>query len=258
MTIPHFRHFQFVAVLSLAPAVSLAETSVGDVQAAAVEWAQVRSDTVKLEKDWSFGKPFLEGTLDVRRTQMAKLESELAEARALAAKNKEDQTFARQRAQTAHAFLDAAETSLKETVVALRALRERMPPRLSDALTLSYKTLEDPGRPLAERWQAATVILNRSFQFDHSVVKSEELLSGDDKEPRLVETIYWGLAQGYALDRAGNRAWCANQQNGTWKWTDYDDPGAVALLLSIYSEKTDPQFVPLEARMSGTQTGEDK
>jgi len=226
-----------------------------EVQAAASEWAGLRAEEVRVAEEWNFGKPFLADALAARQAKLKELESKLASADASARKNAEEQADASSRIGAAQAYLEAAGKLLAETEAALVAIRPKMPPRLSDALNLSFLTLEDNGKSLTERWQAATLILNRCAQFDHSIVKSEELLQVDASKPRLVETIYWGLSQGYALDRAANLAWRASPGKTAWTWETCDEPSRISHMLSIYDEHSDPVFVLIDAKLNNPSTG---
>jgi hypothetical protein len=256
MASPLSRHANLLRLLvklaAFSPLVSFAGTPLGDVEVAAADWAHIEAESVKVEQEWSFGKPFLENLLAERNLRLKELNSKLLAARANGRKNAEDQAGSRERIEAAHAYLAAADVSLNETVAVLQASRSRLPPRLSDSLELSYRTMGEVERPISERWQAVTVIVNRCFQFNHTIVKAEELLQVEGAAPRLVETIYWGLAQGYALDRAENRAWRGSPEPGGWKWEPFDGQKPLAHALAIYSERADPYFMPLDAKLLTT------
>lgn len=243
----------FVAGLPWVTAGSLAaaETtgSVAAVEKTVAEWAKVRAETVKLESDWEGEHELLQSTMkamqerakalaDDKQTLSAKTAGERESLGKLAAENAANQ-----------AAFDAAAARLLQVSNQLAALRASLPPRLSQALELPYRSLANPKLTPGERMQFVTTILNRCAQFNSTITYGEEplTLAGEDGT-RLLEVIYWGASHAYALDRAGGKAYLGAPGPQGWAWEP--EPAAakaVTELIDIYRDKSDPRFVEVPA-----------
>lgn len=239
---------RIVAATSPAQAVS----PVDSVRQVVTEWAKIRAETVRLETNWESERELLNSTL--------KAASERAQTLAIQKKSLEDRTAGERDSLAALATQNAAaETALNAATDRLRsigaelvALRPRLPPRLSDALELPYRSLAKATLTPSERMQFVTTILNRCAQFNKAITYSDEPLTlPGETDRRMVEVIYWGASHGYALDRTGGKAYFGSPGAQGWNWETA--PGAeksVAQLIAIYREKSDPQFVEVPAHLS--------
>jgi hypothetical protein len=67
--------------------------------------------------------------------------------------------------------------------------------------------------------------------------------------------MYWGLGQGFALDRKAGKAWTGRPEAGSWTWKPQPDAlTAITELMAIHEDKSDPAFVSLPAQLDG-ETG---
>ena len=151
------------------------------------------------------------------------------------------------------ADLAVAEERLTAVGKQLLALRAKLPPRLVSALELSFKSLEEGDLSPGERMQLTMSVLNRCAQFNGSVNCGEEVLTLDG-EPgaKAVETIYWGLSHGYALDRASGKAWLGTPGAERWSWAPASDAvEPLGRLIAIYNDQLDPELVAVPARLAG-------
>ncbi len=232
---------------------SFADTPLNDVQKAASEWARLRSETSRLEKEWDSEKELLDASisgLGVQATQLAAEHDTLA-ARTATARD-EIQALTDANLATAERITHAGER-ITELAAKLIALRPALPPRLSTALDLPYRSIGTPEIAPAELMRHSMAILNRCNQFNQSFVLSEEILPvTPGGEPRLLEVIYWGLAQGCALDRSAGEAFVGRAVNGTWTWQPQPDlVGRIADLIDIHRDETSPVFVTIPAQVMG-------
>lgn len=241
--------FLTLATLSTA----IASTPLSDVQTAAAEWARLRAETTRLEKEWTSEKEVLRAStqgLEVRAGQLQAerdtLLADSAKARAEIAAKTAENTHTAER-------ITEADQRIRQLATKLLALRPALPPRLSSALDLPYRSLAGTDVPPAERMKTAMAILNRCNQFNQTFVLSEEILPvTPGGEPRLLEIIYWGLAQACALDRAGGEAFVGRPVNGQWTWQP--QPGLAdeaARLIAIHQDKAAPDFVALPVQTKG-------
>ena len=239
----------------LGPFVSsaLADTPLNDVQAAAGQWARLRSETSRLEKEWDAEKELLRASitgLGVQTDQIA-AEHHTLTAQTTAGRTEIEELTAANLA-TARSITEAGER-IDALARKLLTLRPALPPRLSAALEMPFRSLASTDLPAAERMRHTMSILNRCNQFNQSFVLSEEILPvtpGGD--PRLLEVIYWGLAQGCALDRSGNEAFIGRAINGVWTWEPQPDlTTEIADLIDIHQDKSAPVFVTIPAQITG-------
>ncbi|WP_221032008.1 DUF3450 family protein [Actomonas aquatica] len=254
--LPRLRHNVGLALACVIPCTLLtpafADTALNDVQKAATEWARLRSETTRLEKAWDSERDLLTASLaglgvqadqlaGQRDTLAAQTESARTEIDALTATNRE--TAAR---------IEEAGTRIDALSAQLIALRPALPPRLSAALELPYRSLASPDLTPAERMRHTMTILNQCNRFNQTFVLSEEILAvTPGGEERLLEVLYWGLAQGCALDRSGGEAFVGRAVDGIWSWQPAPDlVGELTDLIDIHQDKEAPAFVTIPAQIT--------
>jgi hypothetical protein len=226
-----------------------ASAPLADVQKAAAAWAEVRTETIGLESDWISQKALLHSTLGALQERVRQLEERRAalEVKTAGGRRETEELVARRQA-LAEAT-DEATRRLLELDERLVRLRPWLPPRLSAALELPYRSLAAEELTLGERTQHTTTILNRCVHFNSTVTGGEEVVLAADGESRLMEVVYWGLSHGYALDRAGDVAYAGAPAANGWEWTPA--PGlakAVGRLIAVAADKTEPEFVVAPVR----------
>lgn len=225
--------------------------SIDAVQKAATEWARVRSETVRAETEWRWQKVFLESTLEslAERSQVLKDRRDFLEA-----------TVARERGNASELGLKNREALelLQDAGIRAQALSARLvdlrpwlPPRLSEALEFSYRSLEDASLGISERMQAVTIVFNRCFKFDRAITYSEEMLVVKDGKPaRFLSVIYWGLSHAYALDATDGIAFFGSPGEKEWIWEEKAGLGpTVARLMALYHDEATPEFTEAPARL---------
>jgi hypothetical protein len=235
------------SIVGAAPEADPLETG----EKAASEWIKVRLETTRIEGAWVSERPLLESTVNALKERATTLEDQRDLLIAKTARDREEIGLMEAKNKAAEEDLHAAETRLGTVVGKLIELRPNLPPRLSDALDLSYQSLGNPGLGTGERMQLAMTVLNRCLLFNRTVTCEEEVLmiSGEDGAKSL-EVIYWGLSHGYALDRSSGKAWYGSPGPHGWKWEPRPDAvGAVERLISVYNDKTDPDFVAVPATL---------
>lgn len=241
------------ALLALSAALTCAtETSLDAIQKSASEWVKIRVETVRVEKDWASEKGLLESTIRGLEERAQVLEETRENAQAKGAKESEELDSIRAKIKQANEELSVTETRLKTVTQQLVAMRAALPPRLSEALELPYRSLSNAGATTGERMQYVTTVLNRCLQFNRTVTCGEDVLTLDSATgAKAYEVIYWGLSHGYALDRSTKRAWLGSPGASGWQWEPLPDGAkAVADLIAIHGDKADPALVSAPARIA--------
>ncbi len=238
---------------SICVAFTASASPLTDVQQAAAEWSRIRSETSRLETDWRSEREVLEASISGLLVRAEQLELEQEALASESIKNSEE--IARLTARN-----EADANSIKETVQRveqlsskLLAMRPALPPRLSTALEVPYRTITETELQPADRMRHTMTILNRCQQFNRTFVMSEEILEvSPGGDPRLLEVVYWGLSQACALDRSANEAFIGRPVNGKWTWEAA--PGfeeAAAQLIAIRLDEAPPEFVTLPFQRTG-------
>ncbi len=237
----------------------LAAAPLDDVQNVATEWARVRTETITLEADWASQKALLQATLDALQERVRQLEERRAalEVKTAGARRETEELVARRQALT-EATTDA-ERRLRELDERLVRLRPWLPPRLSAALELPYRSLVAKELSLGERMQHTTTILNRCVHFNRTVAGGEEVVIATGGEAKLMEVVYWGLSHGYALDRAAGVAYTGAPAAKGWEWAPAPELAkAVERLIAVAADKTEPETVVVPVRAGDPEALEPK
>ena len=222
-----------------------------EVGRTASDWVKTRAETVRLETNWVQDRALLSGTIGGLKERLAQLQEERDRLRASTADERAEVATLEEKLAQGRKGLQDMEARLDALTASLIRLRPMLPPRLASALDLSYRSLAGTGASPSERMQRVMTVLNRCAQFNQTVTHGEETLElAGAAGPMSVEVIYWGLSQGYALDRAGNRAWLGAPGAERWEWTPVEGAApAVAELMSIRRDEADPRLVMVPARL---------
>lgn len=251
MTIPRLRLVLALAPLLLAARMSAAPDAdpLEPGTKAAGEWIKVRLETSAIEGEWASGKPLLESTVNGLKERADSLEEKREHLKSKTAKDREEIEAMQAKNSAAADDLKAAEGRLQALTAKLTVLRPMLPPRLSEGLELTYRSLSNPGLGAGERMQLTMTALNRCAAFNRTVTCGEEVLSIDGEQgARSLEAIYFGLSHAYALDRASGKVWYGSPGAKGWQWEPRPDAARpVAAMIAIYNDRADPDFVPVPA-----------
>lgn len=249
----NIRHARGIAAFAFAAAgASVIAEPLGEVDKTARQWIDLRVRTSQLEEAWRTEKDLLESTISALTERATRLEEQRDLAKAKSAKEREELEALDARIKDAAADLSGSDARLKALTVRLLALRPNLPPRLSAALDLPYRSLATPELPFGERMQYAMTILNRCAQFNRVVTAGEDVLALEEGSPaKSLDTIYWGLSHGYAVDRPGHKAWIGAPGSGGWRWESQPEAyDAIVRLLEVARDATDPEFVVVPGRVA--------
>lgn len=235
------------------PAVGAATADpLNEVDKLARDWVKMRVETVRLDTDWRSQRDLLHSTLDAMKERASSLTEKRDLAVAKSAKERKEIEALAAKDRAASADLKAGEARLKVLAQKLIALRPDLPPRLSEALEMSYRSLASPSLAFGDRMQLVMNVLNRCAQFNRTITTGEDVLTlNGEPGAKSLDVIYWGLSHGYAVDRAAHKAWLGRPGPGGWHWEA--QPGAynqVVHLLAIARDRADPAFVTVPAQVT--------
>jgi Protein of unknown function (DUF3450) len=218
---------------------------------AAGDWIKIRLETSRLENEWLADRPLLESTVSGLEERAVALEQKRDHVKAKTARDRDDLEALKAKDKTALDDIHEVDSRLQVLSAKLVELRPALPPRLSEALEASYRSLAGKDIGTGERAQLAMTMLNRCAQFNRTVTSGEEVLSVDAASgSRSLEVIYWGLSHAYALDRAAGKAWYGSPGPKGWHWESLADGiHGVEKLIAIYNDKADPDFVTVPAKL---------
>lgn len=238
----------FVAV----PALCRAADSLETVAKSAEEWVKLRVETTRLQAAWEQERTLVQSMVTALNERAATAEERRDLAKAQTARERGELEALRAKIEAEGNDLRAFETRLKVLTTKLIALRPSLPPRLSDALEMAFRSFENTTLPVGERMQLAMSVLNRCAQFNRTVTYGEEVLAlGGASSAKSFEAIYWGLSHGYAVDRTARKVWLGSPNNGGWKWEPKPEAFEnVARLIAVATDKADPDFVIVPANIS--------
>jgi hypothetical protein len=221
---------------------------------AAGDWIKIRLETSRLEGEWLSDRPLLESTVGGLQERATTLEEKMNRVKAKTAKDRDDIDVLKAKEKAAADGLHEIDARLQALISKLIDLRPALPPRLSEALEESYRSLAGKDNGAGERMQLAMTMLNRCEQFNRTITYGEDVLSIDSASgAKSLEVIYWGLSHAYALDRGAGKAWYGSPGPKGWQWEPLpDEARAVGELIAIYNDKADPAFVSLPATLGHT------
>ncbi|HVU34594.1 MAG TPA: DUF3450 family protein [Opitutaceae bacterium] len=216
---------------------------------AATEWINLQVESARLKTDWQRQREVLESLASATEERAKSLEEKRDLTKARTAHEREQIEALQAKNRSAAADLKATEARLRVLVSKLAVIRPMLPPRLSDALEMSYRSLAESNLPTSERMQVAMTVLNRCAEFDHLVTVGQDKLNLDGEPPnKYFEVIYWGLSRGYAIDREARKAWLGMPAGERWAWQA--QPGAydhIVQLMAIAQDKNEPDFISVPA-----------
>ena len=216
---------------------------------AASDWIKTRLETSRIESAWVSEKPLLESTINGLKERAQSLEEKSDLLKASTAKDREEFETLKAKAKAASDDLHAAEARINALSAKLVEMRPSLPPRLSEALELPYRSLANAGLASGERMQLAMTVLNRCALFNRTVTCGDEVLTiSGEQGAKSLEVIYWGLSHAFALDRGAGKAWYGAPGARGWQWEPSPDAvRPVEKLMAVYNDKADPDFVAVPA-----------
>jgi hypothetical protein len=222
-----------------------------EVGQTASEWVKARAETVRLEAAWAQNRSLLVSTTAGLKERADRLQDKRDHLLSTTADDRAEQASLAAKLTTSKESFQVTETRLQALTEKVLRLRPQLPPRLSEALEMSYRTLAGQTASPGERMQYIMTVLNRCAQFNLSITQGEDTLTlPGEPGPKSVDVLYWGLSHGYALDRAAGKAWLGTPGPSGWQWEPLADAApAIRTLIAIRRDEADPQLVNVPARL---------
>lgn len=225
------------------------------------EWVSLRVESARLETAWREERGLVESTLAALKERAVQAEEKRDLVRAKTAQDREELETLRTKTRSSAADVKACDDHFQALAAKLIALRPSLPPRLSEALEMSYRSLAERNLAPAERIQLVANVLNRCMQFNHLITTGQDVLTlAGEPAPKSLDVVYWGLSHGYAIDRASHKAWLGAPASDGWRWAPVTGAfDRVEKLIAIAADKADPEFMTVPAPAvkltSGSTTG---
>ncbi len=237
-----------IGILGLALALRAENPSLDKLERLASEWIKVRSEISRLEEEWSLQRSLLESMIKLQDQRVEPLEMRREELKQRIEKARLDTESQSSKNADLHGQLKEFETSVINLDKKLIELRPKLPPRLSVALDLAYRSIGSEATPPSERMQLTMTILNRCLQFNRCVTCGDEVVAIPGEKEKLMKTVYLGLTVGYAWDCLSGKTWLGHATAAGWKW-EFCAEAAQALpaFVAAHDDKAEPGFVGLPA-----------
>ncbi len=227
-------------------------SDVESVQKSAIEWARIRAETTRLKSDWQWQRQLMVSTNAALADRARKLATQRDDLKAKTSGDRTDLDELAQKNSAAAQSIARAEDHLKTMTAKLVEIRPMLPPRLSQALELPFRSLANPALSPGERMLYVTTILNRCEQFNKAISYGDEAVSlPGEADRKLLNVIYWGLGEGYALDLVTGEAYVGRPGTTGWTWQENAAAAkALTTVIAINQEKADPNFVELPVQLA--------
>lgn len=220
------------------------------VQKSALELSRLQAEKVRLQSEWSWQRELMQSSLASLQEHLRQTEAQRVEVAKRVVSQEQGWRDVDASNVSGRKALDELSARIKIMSARLRDIRPWLPPRLSQALELPFRTLGDDSLPPGERLQCLLVMLNRCTQFNHGITFSEEIVTAEDGSSRLMEVLYWGLSHAYAFDRAKGHAYTGYPGAQGWEWQALPDAARhVEQLISTYQDKADPELIELPGQI---------
>ena len=140
--------------------------------------------------------------------------------------------------------------ALAQVTAADAWVRGTVPAQTATGAYVTLRSVQDAKLGPAERMQHVVTIFNRCGAFNKSITFAEQELALDGSgSARLLEVLYFGLSHAYAYDRTNRKAYFGHPGQSGWEWdARADAEAAVAQMLEIHREKSDPVYVAAPAQ----------
>jgi len=226
---------------------SVAADALDAADKAANEWLTLQMETARLEADWRTQRELLASILVAQTERLKSAEEKRDLALAKTARERSELQSIEKNTQDARADLKLVGARLEAATARVLTLRPNLPPHLSDALEMSYRSLASKDAVATERMQIVVNVLNRCAQFNRLVTVADDVLSLAGEPPaKSYEVIYWGLSRAFAIDHREHKAWLGTPGERGWEWTRQPEAfAATEKALAIARGTADPEFVSL-------------
>ncbi len=224
------------------------EAAVAELRETIAKIVDVKAQTSRERSEWETQRATMAELLELHARELQMLDEELAAAGRSAGGYDSE----RRAAEAAIDAFRAAKAQTAEVVARARkralALAKRFPEPVARETAEDRLRLESwqPGNDPRDGLLAILGMIAKAEQFNRSVRRSHE-----EREGRMVEVVYLGLARAYYVDSNGDAGIGEPGPEG-WEWSPREGiAAAVRGALAQLDRKSPPQLVELPVRIAG-------
>ncbi|MGF1483317.1 MAG: DUF3450 family protein [Opitutales bacterium] len=233
------------------PAAANSVEAVKDTQEILRQWVEVETDLSREEADWQLEERVIEDRISLLKTEIESLKEriEQAEEQASAAEKKREDLVATRDG------LRAASNVLRDGIggfeAEVRELYTTLPEPLQRETAPLFNRIPDEPEgtklTLSQRLASLAGILSQTDKFNNSISLVTELKDVGGGQSTEVETLYYGLAAAWFVDRSGEYAGTGRPGGPSgWNWTEANDQGSDILkAVRVYKSAEEAVFVEL-------------
>lgn len=220
------------------------------------QWVQARETLAKERADWQSEKARLQDMIEVRKSQLAQLNDQLASAQ------KETDVAEKERTRLAQDLdsMKGIEGTVEDAVVKyeqrMRTLLPQLPTPLQQELQPLSVRLPDPANKApvnlsaSQRMQTVIGMLTQIEKYNDALDLAQESREIDGKRIQ-VQTMYFGIAAAYWVDGAGTAGGTGAPGPNGWVWTRDDSLAPqIRNMIAMYHGSNEVTYVTLPAKVS--------
>ncbi|MGF1448364.1 MAG: DUF3450 family protein [Opitutales bacterium] len=225
--------------------------AVKETQQLLSKWVEIESELSREQADWLLEEQIIADRIALLKTEIASLEERIEQSQEEASAAEQQRT---ELVETRDA-LRAASNTLGEGVgdleTAVKTLYATFPEPLQQELSkLRAGIPDDPGatnRSISLRLQNVAGILSNADKFNNAINLVTEVKEVGDGRTAEVDTLYYGLAGAWFVDRTAAYAGIGRPGGADgWNWTQANDAGPeIRKAVRTYQNAEEPDFVTL-------------
>ena len=246
-----------ILILGLAAAA----TEIDELRGLVREWLVLRRELNEAETAWKAQKTLLSDELRLLQEQKQRLTRELAAGTEAAETASAPLAAARAQKDELASSLSALLQPVRDAEDVLRTWRDKLPPGLLQSLGDVLAKLPAPDAAedvsnVADRLQAVLGLYTRIEQLNQEIHAGKTVLSLPDGRRLEMDTLFFGIAAGYAVSADGRHAAVGRPGSDGWHWQW--DPAlaqSVRHAIACYRRESPAAFVrlPLQIVEEGSQ-----
>ena len=246
---------QILTLGSIATATLSAQAQVEDTKNQLQEWVETRQIISQEKADWKVEQSILGDTVELLKSELARLETELEEVEATATAADEERAKLTEEKEKRNAASSVVEANIGRLETKRKAVSKTLPEPLVEKIKPLIRRLPedsaDTSLSLGERVQNIVGILSQADKFNTTITQTSESREITEGKTVEVRTLYWGLASAYYVDASGEYAGIGYPTAEGWEWPRIDDAGeAIKRLIDVYEGSEEIQFIQVPARIN--------
>lgn len=214
-------------------------------------WIELETRIARERNQWKTDRQLLKNSIDLLHTENRALQSMLESNQSASKVLLRNLDSLQSTIEENEAGLAALQEPLDRFEARLNSLAPQLPdPLRAEVTSLLAKVKPAPDKPKvtpSTRVQTLVSVLAAIDKFNNSLTVANSTRPDPNGGEVSVRVLYWGLAAGFALDRANQRAWTVSPTEEGWTWSEANQAYLqIADLFQLYeSDVQDPRLVLL-------------